>query len=93
MGIEYQLRFTAPEPGAVDELIRLLPAARAAHPPQPGFDLWVGSSEQDNPQATVQAEPGGLYFCDHCGAHGRALLGEVVAALVPVFGPVTVDEL
>ena len=93
MGIEYRLRFAAPDPAAVDELLRRLPFARAATPPQPGFDLWVGTSDGDNPQATMQAEPGGLYFCDYCGAHGRALLGQVVAALASVFGPVTVEEL
>jgi hypothetical protein len=91
MGIEYQLRFAAPDPGAVDELFRRrFPSARAATPPQAGFDLRVGTSEGENPQATMQTEPGGLYFCDYCGGHGRALLGEVVAS---VFGPITGEEL
>ncbi len=40
-----------------------------------------------------QVEAGGVYFCDHCGGLGRALLGEVVARLASAFGAVTVEEL
>jgi hypothetical protein len=44
------------------------------------------------PDASVQAEPYGAYFCVF-GGHGREILGLVVARLVSEFGPVTVAEL
>ena len=94
MGIEYSLRFTAPDSQSIEELVlQRLWSARPATPPQPGIELWLGTAEEKYPQATLQTEPGGLYFCDYCGGHGRALLGELVALLVSMFGPVTVDEL
>lgn len=89
MGIEYTLRFSASDPEAVAEELRRLPTAREVSPPSHRFDFGVG----DLPQATVQVEPGGAYFCDHCSGPGRALLGEVVARLVSAFGVVSVDEL
>jgi hypothetical protein len=91
VGIEYRLRFEAPDGEAVANVLRRLPAARAATPPDNRFDL--GDASHDWPQATVEVEPGGVYFCDHCGGSGRVLLGEVVALLASVFGVVTVEEL
>jgi hypothetical protein len=38
-------------------------------------------------------EPEGIYFCDHGGGAGRALLREVVVRLAEAFGAVTVEEL
>lgn len=91
MGIEYRLRFAAPAAEAVAALLRRLPSASNLPPPGHRFDLGFGAA--DWPQATIHVEPGGAYFCDHCGGSGRALLGEVVARLVSAFGPVTVEEL
>ena len=91
VGIEYRLRFEAPDAQAVAVVLRRLPAAREATPPGSRFDLGVAGS--DRLQATVEVEPGGAYFCDHCGGSGRELLGEVVAGLASVFGAVTVEEL
>ena len=91
MGIEYRLRFDAPDGEAVADVLRRLPAARGATPPGNRFDL--GNAGHDWPQATVEVEPSGVYFCDHCGGSGRALLGEVVARLATAFGVVTVEEL
>ena len=91
MGIEYRLRFEAPDVEAVADVIRRLPAARAATPPGNRFDL--GDASHDWPEATVVVELGGVYYCDHCGGSGRALLGEVVARLASAFGVVTVEEL
>jgi hypothetical protein len=90
MGIEYRLRFAAPDAETVAAELRRLPAAREVPAQAHRFDLGLGAA--DLPQATVQAEPGGAYFCDHCGGTGRALLGEVVARLVTAFGPVSVEE-
>jgi hypothetical protein len=92
MGIEYHLGVSAPDPGAIDEVLGRLWGARPAKPPQAGYDLWYGPPDGDGPHAGAQVEAGGVYFCDYCGAHGRALLGVVVAALAS-FGPVTVEEL
>jgi hypothetical protein len=91
MGIEYRLRFEAPDGEAVADVLRRLPAACAANPPRSRFDL--GDAGQNWPQATVEVEPGGVYFCDHCGGSGQALLGEVVARLASAFGVVIVEEL
>jgi hypothetical protein len=92
MGIEYHLGVAAPDLTAVDQVLGRLWAARPAKPPQTGYNLWFEPPGQDGPEATMQVEPGGVYFCDYCGKYGRALLGVVVAALTS-FGPVTVEEL
>jgi len=91
MGIEYHLRFTASDAIDVAEVLRRHPEAREIAPPSLRFEF--GSAGEGWPQATVQVEAGGVYFCDHCGGSGRALLGEVVARLVSAFGTVTVEEL
>lgn len=91
MGVEYQLRFTAPDAGTVAEVLLRHPAARETTPPSLRFEF--GSAGEGWPQATAQAETDGVYFCDHCGGLGQAILGEVVARLVSAFGVVTVEEL
>ena len=91
MGVEYQLRFTAPDAAAVADVLRRHPAARESAPP--GLRFEFGSAGGGRPEATAEVEAGGAYFCDHCGGSGRALLGEVVARLVSAFGAVTVEEL
>lgn len=91
MGIEYRLRFVAPNPAAVAEVLRRHPEARDAEPPGSGFEY--GFTAGDWPQASASVEAGGAYFCDHCGGSGRAILGELIAKLVSAFGPVTVEEL
>jgi len=91
MGIEYRLRFDAPDAAAVAAVLRRVPGASKAHAQEDSIDLVATPFGQ--PQATVQAEPGGAYFCDHCGGSGRALLGEVVAHLASAFGAVIVEEL
>jgi hypothetical protein len=93
MGIEYRLPFDAPDAEAVAAVLRRLYAAREASPPPHRFDLGPGATARDWPQATVQVKPGGVYFCNHSGGAGRALLGEVVARLVSAFGAITVDAL
>jgi hypothetical protein len=92
MGIEYSLRFCAPDAAAVAAVLRKLPAASEASPPANRFDLQVSTSAREWPQATVWVELGGACFCDNCGGAGLALLGEVVGRLVSAFGAVTVDE-
>lgn len=89
MGIEYRLRLSAPDAEAVAAVLRRLPAAQEA----PDYRFEVGAAVGGWPQATIQVEPDGVYFCDHLGGTGRALLGEVVARLVSMFGAVTVEEL
>jgi hypothetical protein len=91
MGIEYHLRFAAPDPSAVADVLRRHPAAREVKPP--GLQFEFGSADDGWPEATAHAEADGAYFCDHCGGTGRALLDEVVARLVSEFGAVTIEEL
>lgn len=91
MGIEYLLRFAALDPAAVADVLRLHPQVRDAQPPRDGFDY--GSAADGWPQATAGVEPDGVYFCDHCGGQGRAILGELVARLTSAFGPVTIEEM
>ena len=50
----------------------------------------IGNTEA-MPDATVQVEDGGLYFCDH-GGFGREYLGLVLARLVAAFGPVQIED-
>jgi hypothetical protein len=90
MGIEYSLRFTAPSEEVVAEAVGCLQGVVESpfEPAGPGTRFDLGGGE-----ATAIVEPGGLYFCDHCGGSGRAFLGQVVARLVSVFGSVTIEEL
>jgi hypothetical protein len=90
MGIEYKLRFVAPDSAVVDDLVRHVPGARELAPPRSGVEFVTADASW--PQASVQVKQGGVYFCDHCGSSGRAVLGEVIARLVSNFGSVTVEE-
>lgn len=92
MGIEYKLRFSTVDPEAVAKELRLLPEVREVSQSRHWFDLGCRAPDQDRPQATIEIEPGGVYFCDHCGGQGRMWLDNVVARLVAAFGPVTVEE-
>src|SRR5262245_37798470 len=83
VGFEYRLRFAVPDSSAVAAVIRRLPEVREAIPPGSGFDF--GHAGGGWPQATVQVETGGIYFCDHCSPGGGAVLGNLVAALVSAF--------
>ena len=79
MDFEFRLRFAAPEPSAVAEVLRRLPEVRESSPPGTGFDF--GYAGGNWPRATAQVEDGGIYYCDHCSPSGGALLGNLVAAL------------
>lgn len=91
-GVEYALRFASPSTAPVAAVLRRLPGARELPLPASGFELRADGSVSGMPDASVQAEPYGAYFCDH-GGHGREFLGLVVARLVSEFGAVTVAEL
>lgn len=93
MGIEYRLRFSFSDPNAVTLLLRRLPNIQETTSPSTSFDFLTPESTNKLPEATVTIESDGLYFCDHCGGSGRALLGIVVACMVSKFGPVAVEEL
>jgi hypothetical protein len=92
MGVEYALRFASPGLDAVATVLRRLSAARDLPPPGLGLELRSDSSSSGMPDALVQPEPYGAYFCDN-GGHVREFLGLVVSRLVSAFGPVTVAEL
>jgi hypothetical protein len=89
MGIEYAIRFDVSDGDRVAARLRRLPDVRER--PDKRFDL--GPAADGWPTATVTVEPGGAYFCDHCGGGGSEQLGVVVAWLVGEFGPVTVSDL
>lgn len=91
MGIEYQLRFDAPDAASVAEVLRRHPTACDGDPPGVRFEF--GSTGEGWSEATAVIEGGGLYFCDHCGGLGLAVLGGVIVRLASAFGPVTVEEL
>ena len=93
MGIEYRLQFTAPDGESVATVIRRIPGAREIDAVNRRFDLRGGAAAGNVPQARLQVEPYGVYFCDDCAGSGRELLGAVVARLVSRFGAVTVEEL
>lgn len=92
MGIEYKLKFSAPDAKTVAMLLRRVPSAKEMSTPDHRFELGTKASDRDIPDATVIVEPDGAYFCDH-GRAGRELLGILVARLVSEFGEVTVTEL
>jgi hypothetical protein len=90
MGYEYRLRVTAPDPEAVDALLRQLPGAR---PAAAGAGYDYGGDGGGWPEASAQADPDGVYFIYYGGVVGRALLGQLAVALVDGFGAVAVEEL
>jgi hypothetical protein len=93
MGIEYRLRFKAPNSGAVAaELARLQGAKQSEKEPEALEFHTTRTGSEDLPDATARVEQGGLYFCDH-GGDGRSFLGHVLARLTSSFGPVEVEEL
>ena len=89
MGSEYRLRFQNADKGDVIDSLGHLQDAKLISPEELEFRATGNSSRM--PDATVKAEPGGLYFCDHGGA-GRDYLGRVVAKLLSAYGSVTVQE-
>ena len=89
MGNEYRLRFNRSNADAVVDVLRRVPTANETVKGE-CFEL---AENEFGPGATINVEPGGAYFCDHCGGSGRAMLGEVVARLASAFGAVTVEEL
>jgi hypothetical protein len=92
MGIEYTLRFDHSDMALVADAVRNLPSCLERVPPYNGFELRTGGSSTGMPDAFMQVEPYGVYFCDNGGA-GREFLGVVVASLVSHFGTVTIAEL
>jgi hypothetical protein len=90
VGIEYQLKFDAPDCESVASELRCLSSAvesSASH-----FEFAVDGKTGWS-DATLQIESFGAYFCDNCGGPGRAILGEVIARLTSKFGAVTITEL
>lgn len=93
MGIEYMLRFPSSDQARAAKALRRLPSADEGTSRGLRFDFGGLTPTDGSPQATVQVEPDGVYFCDHCGSSGRTFLGYVVAALAAEFGEVNVSEL
>jgi hypothetical protein len=89
MGIEYQLRFAAPDAAGAADILRRFPAA--VERPD-GFDFRARPDPADWPDATAFVNADGIWFCDYLGGEGRRLLGELVAKLAG-YGPVTVEEM
>jgi hypothetical protein len=90
MGFEYRLRFSCEDESAVlRDLVRLRGATQTG-PTALEFrsaDNVAGKM----PDATLQLEPGGAYFCDFGGV-GSEFMGCVVSRLVARCGAVTVED-
>ena len=92
MGTEYTLRFQSPSETATETELRRIPGAAVRTKPSLAIEYRREMSNiEAMPDATVQVEGGGLYFCDH-GGFGREYLGLVIARLVGAFGLVQVEE-
>ncbi len=89
MGTEYRLRFDCDDPDALVRDLSLLPSAVASGERRLDFREAAGSDGM--PDATLQLEPLGAYFCDH-GGRGREILGRVVARIVARCARVTVED-
>ena len=90
MGVEYRLRFTHTDVDGVASVLRRLPQLRATASPG-AFELRRSGPSDGPPDAVLQVEPCGVYFCWY-GVAGREFLGTVVARLVSDFGAVTVED-
>lgn len=90
MGIEYTIRFDAPDTASVEGVLTRLHLV-AEPKPYSGFEYRKDAASPGMPDATVRIECGGLYFCDH-GGFGTEFLGCLLASLISSFGPVTVSE-
>lgn len=67
------------------------PWTRCSGSSRAGYDY--GGDVGGWPEASAQADPGGVYFIYYGGVVGRALLGQLAVALVDGYGAVTVEEL
>ncbi len=92
MGMEYKLRFTSPGLAVVIELLESMAAFRRSAHDDCTFELRDQEIGGGMPDASMQLEPDGAYFCVY-GGSGNRYLGEVVTRLVRRFGAVTVTEL
>lgn len=91
MGIEYSFRFAYPSEDAVVTALRRIEPVRELTSVPKSFELRVQSADTV-PDASMQIEPYGLYFCDY-GGKGREMMGLVLTRLVSEFGEVTIHEL
>jgi len=92
MSTEYAISFDSPDLVATANELRQLPSARELTSTPSTFELRANPSAEGMPDATVQAQPYGAYFCDH-GGSGQEFLGLVVTRFVQKFGCVRVDDL
>jgi hypothetical protein len=90
MGFEYRLRFAHTGSEGFAAVLRRLPQLRAIAPPG-AFELRRPGSSKGPPEATLQLEPDGAYYCWYSVA-GREFLGTLVTNLVSEFGAVTVED-
>ena len=93
MGIEYRIKFKAPDTESVVTVFRRIPWARQSSNASLEFEMHENQETSHWSDATVVIEPGGVYFRDNGGGSGRHVLGEVVAQLLSVFGQLTIEGL
>ncbi len=93
MGIEYQIRFSHPTDGAIDEAIRALPFFRDYDDQNRLYNLWVNPRDlrPGMPDAHAMIKDHGLYFCDNCGEN-TALIKDALIALARQFDADAVFE-
>ncbi len=92
MGIEYSIKFSAPEPGATKAALRQLGCAPVAGPAGESFEFRSDRAPSEMPDAAITLTEEGLYFCD-CGGLGREFLGRLIALLVAKYGTLSIREL
>jgi hypothetical protein len=92
MGIEYQLRLTAPDRRSIEFVLRRLPFA-VRDSSIPGQIEIRTDANSEWPDAAVSIKVGEVYFCDNCTYSSGTVLGAVVARLTATFGAITIEEL
>ena len=91
MGMEYSIRFAAPERASVEDILSRFGAQREDRPSGVCYVFRSDPSSKGMPDASAMLEDGGLYFCDH-GGYGREYLGRLVTELVGKFGAITIRD-
>ena len=89
MGTEYRLRFACDDPGSLMRELSRLPSAVASGERQ--LEFREAATRDGMPDATLQLEQLGAYFCDH-GGNGREILGREIARIVAQCDRVTVED-
>jgi hypothetical protein len=86
---EYRIAVNT-DAAALEHALAAIPDARSTDEAS-RFDLGEGDA-QEWPEATAYVDAEGIWFVDHCGGQGRAILAQLIETLTAIFGRVEAGE-